>query len=92
MRNELAAAIRSGFFHLDGLPDDEDYEIADTVLASPMIRRIQAEAWDEGAEYAWQATGDGWNGEYASGCKTHDGTVSFKQANGDENPYRTEQP
>ena len=48
--------------------------------------KVMAEAWDEGAEFAWQRTGEGWNGEYTT--YTHDGAVSFIEANDDQNPYR----
>lgn len=50
-------------------------------------KRLQKDAWGEGAEFAWQKTGDGHNGEYVSGHGTHDGEVSFADANGDHNPY-----
>ena len=56
--------------------------------ARECIARLKAEAWDEGAEFAWQRTGEGWNGEYTT--YTHDGAVSFIEANDDRNPYRDE--
>lgn len=47
-----------------------------------------ARAWQEGAETAWRTTGEGWNGEYAYDHGTHDGSVSFAEANDDiPNPY-----
>ena len=47
-----------------------------------------ARAWAEGAETAWTTTGEGWNGEYAGEYRTHDGMVSFAEANDDvPNPY-----
>lgn len=56
------------------------------------LRKAQAIAWDEGAEAAWQATGEGLNGEYLIGHGTHDGAVTFRAAQGhrNPNPYREE--
>ena len=52
----------------------------------------RAEGWDEGAETAWQITGEGWNGEYAGYYGTHDGSVSFREANDEiDNPYEQEE-
>lgn len=53
---------------------------------------LRAEAFDEGAEYGWLQTGEGFNGEYANGT-THDGTIPLTKAMGDDytNPYRQEQ-
>ena len=49
---------------------------------------VAADIWEEGAESGWQATGEGWNGEYANGT-THDGAQSFRDAGNDTpNPYR----
>lgn len=31
------------------------------------IRKAKAEAWEEGAQYAWHESGEGWNGEYPGG-------------------------
>ena len=51
-------------------------------------REDLARAWTEGAEVAWLVTGEGWNGEYAGKHGTHDGGVSFAQANNNvPNPY-----
>ena len=33
MRDAVASAVRSGFYGLSGDPDDEDYAIADAILA-----------------------------------------------------------
>ena len=54
------------------------------------FRKAQAVAWDEGAETAWKNTGEGFNGEYAHGYSTHDGTVPFREATDGKvpNPYR----
>ena len=52
------------------------------------LTRIAADIWEQGAESGWQATGEGWNGEYANGT-THDGAQSFRDAGNDTpNPYR----
>ena len=49
---------------------------------------VAADIWEQGAESGWQATGEGWNGEYANGT-THDGAQSFRDAGNDTtNPYR----
>lgn len=51
-----------------------------------------ARAWREGAEYAWNRTGEGLNGEYAPGYGTHDGTASFHAVVDDIlNPYEQEE-
>lgn len=45
----------------------------------------RARAWDEGAEYAWQSTGEGANAEYPG----NDGEMSFREfCDVDSNPYR----
>lgn len=45
----------------------------------------RARAWDEGAEYAWQSTGEGANAEYPG----NDGEMSFREfCDVDGNPYR----
>lgn len=48
-----------------------------------------ARAWDEGAETAWQATSEGWNGETAGEeYTTLYGVAPFREANDDiPNPY-----
>ena len=52
------------------------------------LTQISADIWEQGAESGWQATGEGWNGEYANGT-THDGAQSFRDAGNDTpNPYR----
>lgn len=52
------------------------------------LEAVAADIWEEGAESGWQATGEGWNGEYANGT-THDGAQSFRDAGNDTpNPYR----
>ena len=52
------------------------------------LTQIAADIWEQGAESGWQATGEGWNGEYANGT-THDGAQSFRDAGNDTpNPYR----
>ena len=80
----------------DYTPEDEEFRYAwlDQVGATDeqfdqFLDRIRATAWDEGAEHAWQQTGEGYNGEYLGGHGTHDGAVSFREArDSDENPYR----
>ena len=76
-------------------------EMAYPVLRGPMppppdprpsvraaLEAVAADIWEEGAESGWQATGEGWNGEYANGT-THDGAQSFRDAGNDTtNPYR----
>ena len=55
-------------------------------------REDMARAWAGGAETAWHITGEGWNGEYAGEYGTHDGKVSFAEANDDiDNPYEQEE-
>ena len=55
------------------------------------LEAVAAEIWEQGAESGWQATGEGWNGEYANGT-THDGAQSFRDAGNDTtNPYRTQE-
>ena len=57
-------------------------------LARAALEAVAADIWEEGAESGWQATGEGWNGEYANGT-THDGAQSFRDAGNDTpNPYR----
>lgn len=51
------------------------------------IRDKMAEAWAEGAETAWQLTGEGNNAEYLYGHGTHNGEVTFEKAFPDLNPY-----
>ena len=55
------------------------------------LTQIAADIWEQGAESGWQATGEGWNGEYANGT-THDGAQSFRDAGNDTtNHYRTQE-
>ena len=57
-------------------------------LARAALEAVAADIWEQGAESGWQATGEGWNGEYANGA-THDGAQSFRDAGNDTtNPYR----
>ena len=57
-------------------------------ITSEDLTQIAADIWEQGAESGWQATGEGWNGEYANGT-THDGAQSFRDAGNDTpNPYR----
>lgn len=57
-------------------------------LARAALEAVAADIWEQGAESGWQATGEGWNGEYANGT-THDGAQSFRDAGNDTtNPYR----
>ena len=51
--------------------------LADVLLASPVTRRIQAEAWGEGHAAGRDYQGDGWNSD------AHDPEA--------DNPYRKEQ-
>ena len=81
------------------VPDESETDMTEheprTYTQEDMARARQegrAEGWDEGAETAWQATGEGWNGEYAGEYSTHDGAVSFREANDDiPNPYEQEE-
>ena len=52
-----------------------------------------ARAWAEGAETAWQATCEGWNGETAGEeYTTLYGVAPFREANDDiPNPYEREE-
>lgn len=56
------------------------------------LRQVKAEAWEEGAEYAWGRTFEGFNGQYANGV-THDWEISFRAAMGDyySNPYEEQE-
>ena len=57
-------------------------------LARAALEAVAADIWEQGAESGWQATGEGWNGEYANGT-THDGAQSFRDAGNDTpNPYK----
>ena len=57
-------------------------------MARAALEAVAADIWEQGAESGWQATGEGWNGEYANGT-THDGAQSFRDAGNDTtNPYR----
>lgn len=50
-------------------------------------RAVAERAWDEGAEYAWQCTGEGANAEWPG----NDGEMSFREfCDVDGNPYRKE--
>ena len=56
------------------------------------LRGQLADAWGEGAEYAWSKTGEGFNGEYTDEAGTHDGKASFKsQMPEASNPYLKDQ-
>ena len=68
----------------------QQIQVESEAAARRAVEQIKAAAWDEGAEAAWWATGEGFNGEYVSGHDTHDGAVSFQEAtDGDvPNPYR----
>ena len=72
---EWIAGLISGNGFGDDYVDDEVKRWADELLASPVIRRIQAEAWDEGFEKATDLTGeDFWSDTWSD----------------DHNPYRGE--
>lgn len=55
-------------------------------------REVAARAWDEGAETTWQATGEGWNGEYGAGLdeQRHNPPWSAVASSMPTNPYRKE--
>ena len=38
---------------------------ADTLRHLPQVQELMVEAWEDGAQAAWGASGEGWNGEYA---------------------------
>lgn len=66
-------------------------ELPSHLLPWDTVKKLLKGAWDEGAECAWQKTGDGHNGEYVDGHGTHDGTVTFTEANGNHNPYQEDE-
>jgi hypothetical protein len=79
IRDELAQVI----FERSHTPNDalnlwdgDINKIVDALLASPVIRRIQAEAWTEGHAAGRDYQGDGWNSD------AHDPEA--------DNPYRGE--
>ena len=63
-------------------------DITNHLIPYTQVKRMLANAWDEGAEFAWQRTGEGHNSEYVEHYGTHDGEIRFRHANGDHNPYR----
>jgi len=51
-------------------------------------REVAAKAWEEGAESAWQTTGEGANAEYPG----NDGAMTWREyTNEIANPYRANQ-
>ena len=93
--DKAAAAIYSATvfgdrFAIDAWHDmDDDNPIKTTTrtYARAALEAVAADIWEQGAESGWQATGEGWNGEYANGT-THDGAQSFRDAGNDTtNPY-----
>ena len=87
------AALAKGVY---GEPDSDDLlddmhpaDLAATLdTTRAALEAVAADIWEQGAESGWQATGEGWNGEYANGT-THDGAQSFRDAGNDTpNPYR----
>ena len=38
---------------------------ADDLRDTPVVRMLMAEGWEEGAQDAWEITGERWNSEYA---------------------------
>ena len=70
------------------MADDNPIKTTTRMYARAALEAVAADIWEEGAESGWQATGEGWNGEYANGT-THDGAQSFRDAGNDTpNPYR----
>lgn len=66
-------------------------DIEDLLAELDRLRGKLADAWDEGAEYAWSETCEGFNGEYTGEAGTHDGKASFRSQMPEiENPYRKE--
>ena len=52
-------------------------------------RRGAERGWDEGADYAWRISGEGWNGEYNS--VTLNDPATFRGLHPrDPNPYRAD--
>lgn len=67
-------------------------DLADLLAELDRLRGKLADAWDEGAEYAWAETCEGFNGEYTDEAGTHDGKASFKSQMPEiNNPYRKDQ-
>ena len=94
--DEAAAAIYASSvfgdrFALDAwrdMADDNPIKTTTRMYARAALEATGADIWEQGAESGWQATGEGWNGEYANGT-THDGAQSFRDAGNDTpNPYR----
>ena len=78
IRSEIAAGLRG--------PAGPPTDFRVHMIAA--LEAVAADIWEQGAESGWQATGEGWNGEYANGT-THDGAQSFRDAGNDTpNPYR----
>lgn len=67
-------------------------DIEDLLAEIDRLRGKLAEAKDEGSEYAWAETCEGFNGEYTGEAGTHDGKASFtSQMPEVNNPYRKDQ-
>ena len=67
--------------------DNNPIKTTTRTYARAALEAVAADIWEQGAESGWQATGEGWNGEYANGT-THDGAQSFRGAGNDTtNPY-----
>ena len=86
-----ASSVFGDKFALDAwrdMNDDNPVKTGTRELARAALEATGADIWEQGAESGWQATGEGWNGEYANGT-THDGAQSFRDAGNDTpNPYK----
>ena len=86
-----ASSVLGDRFALDAwrdMADDNPIKTTTRMYARAALEATGADIWERGAESGWQATGEGWNGEYANGT-THDGAQSFRDAGNDTpNPYK----
>lgn len=53
------------------------------------LRKVKAEAWREGHRAAWEASGDGWNGEVNGISSDYDELVRGGMF--EDNPYESEE-
>lgn len=86
----LAAGVRARAERAVALDRTESLDRSLVAAAlSAVADDLRAEAFDQGAEYGWQQTCEGFNGEYAKDT-THDGAIPLVVAMGDyyTNPYK----
>ncbi|MEE8725527.1 MAG: hypothetical protein SOH95_06655 [Bifidobacterium crudilactis] len=53
------------------------------------LRKVKAKAWREGHRVAWEASGDGWNGEVNGISSNYDELV--RRGMFEDNPYESEE-